>query len=287
MSTKTVVTEKRGGIRHSFWFHLLLVIIISAVLYVLFFSSLGWLTRHGDDVKVPSVIGKDVKTAVSMLHSLGFDVEVDSTYEPEQKAQLVLRQSPDVGEIVKNGRTLFLTVNKSEPPTTPMPNLVGFTFRSALLILKSNRLLLGDTTYKPDIGIDNVLEVLFKGVPIRPGMLIPQGSKISFVLGSGLGDQVISVPDVTGMTFSVAKETLAASGIQSNDFFDEVITDTANAKVYKQVPNAINELGAPNNIRAGDFVELYYKVNPTQQEIDSLKSIGRVTSQPTTDTSKQ
>ena len=276
MSSKTIVATERRGIRQSFWFHLLLILVLCAVLYVLFFSSLGLLTRHGDDVKVPSVIGKDVKTAVTMLHGMGFDVEVDSTYEPEQKSQLVLRQSPDVGEIVKNGRTLYLTVNKSEPPVTPVPNLVGFTFRSAVLVLKSNRLLLGDTTYKPDIGIDNVLEVLYKGVPIRPGMLIPQGSKISFVLGSGLGDQVISVPDVTGMTFAEAKETLAGSSIQSTDNFDDVITDTASSKVYSQVPNAINELGSPNNIRAGDYVELHFKMNPSQEEIDSIKNAGRI-----------
>src|ERR1041384_3544676 len=121
----------RKSFRDSLLFHAILVLLVCAVLYVLFFSSLPLLTRHGDEAKVPPVTGKNVKLAIKTIEDLGFDVRVDSTYEPAKKALIVLQQIPDGGEVVKRGRMLFLTVNKSVPPQTPMPNLVNLSFRSA------------------------------------------------------------------------------------------------------------------------------------------------------------
>ena len=46
--------EKRD-LRGSIWFNLFVIIVLAAILYVLFFTSLGVITRHGDEVKVPNV----------------------------------------------------------------------------------------------------------------------------------------------------------------------------------------------------------------------------------------
>jgi len=253
----------KGRIRNSLWFNILLILGICGILYFIFFSSLGFITRHGDDTKVPKVIGNDVRAAIKILEDAGFDVRVDSTYFPEKKAFLVLDQMPEVGEMVKRGRTLFLTVNKSMPPTTPMPKLVSLSFRSAALILKSNRLVLGDTTYRPDIAQGAILEQLWNGQPVRPGQMIPQGSVINLVIGDGLGNTEMNVPDVITMNYPAAVATLSSLGLQFTPVFDADIHDTANAKIYQQTPNAKSDLGTPSRIRQGDDIVLYIGQNPS------------------------
>jgi beta-lactam-binding protein with PASTA domain len=264
--------EKKKGFTRSFIFHLFLVFCLCVVFYLIFFSSLAGITRHGDDRKVPALTGMDARAAMKILEAQGFDVHVDSTYVPGKPALLVLDQLPDVGDIVKHGRTLFLTVNKSVPPETPMPNLVNLSFRSAELILSSNRLILGDTSYRPDIAEGAILEQIWNGKPIRPGQMIPQGSKIDLVIGDGLGNTEMNVPDVIGMSYPEAVAQLNASGLMITSIFDGDVTDTAASKVYKQIPNAISDVGAPSRIRQGDFIELYISQNPSDSVMDNNRN---------------
>ena len=263
--------SQRNSVTRSFWFHLLLVFAVLAVLYFLFFSSLALITRHGDDAKVLNVTGKDVRAAVKSLEGMGFEVHVDSTYIPGKKALLVLDQMPDVGDVVKHGRIIFLTVNMASPPPTPMPNLVNLSYRSAVLILKSNRLILGDTTYRPDIAEGAILEQLYNGKPISPAQMIPQGSRIDLIIGSGLSNE-ITVPDVIGMTYAEAIATLNGNNLQYTSVFDADVRDTTTAKVYKQMPNAINDLGAPSRIPQGDFIDIYIGQNPADSTMDENRN---------------
>ncbi len=258
-------------VKGKLWFNLLLVLGVCVIFYVLFFSSLSLITRHGDDRKVPNITGKNVKEAIAILEAQGFDVQVDSTYFPDKKALLVLRQMPDIGDMVKHGRMIFLTVNKSVPPETPMPNLVNLSFRSAALILKSNRLIMGDTTYRPDIAEGAILEQLYMGKPIRPGQMLPQGSRIDLVIGGGLSNE-LQVPDVIGLTYPEAMAMLNSTGLQFTPIFDADITDTTMAKVYKQTPNAISDLGTPSIIRGGDFVDVYIGQNPADSVMDQNRN---------------
>ena len=167
---------------------------------------------------------------------------------------------------------LFLTVNKSVAPETPMPNLVNLSFRSAALILKSNRLILGDTTYRPDIAKGAILEQRYLGQPIRPGQMIPQGSRIDLVIGDGLGNTELNVPDVIGMTYPEAVAQLSSSGLMPTTLFDADVTDTASAKVYKQTPNAISDIGAPSRIRQGDFIDIYIGQHPADSTMENNRN---------------
>jgi beta-lactam-binding protein with PASTA domain len=245
-----------------------MMLALCGVLYAVFFGSLGFITQHGSEVKVPMVVGNDLGKALSSLEAMGFEVEVDSTYEPTKKALLVLNQQPEANAIVKQGRTVFITVNKAEPPTTPMPNLVSLSYRSAIMILKSNRLLVGDTTYRPDIAKGAILEQLLNGKPISAGTLIPQGSRISLVIGDGLGNTEFAVPDVIGMTFAEGREMLMGNGLLVTPVFDPDVVDTANAVIFNQTPSPLNEAGASNRIREGDYVDIFIKQNPTQEEME-------------------
>lgn len=254
--------------RQSFRFNLLMVILACAALYVLTFLSLGWITKHGDEIPVPKTVGRDVRLVVSELKRAGFDVEIDSSYDPSKKKLVVLSQQPAVGSIVKRGRTLFLTINKIEAPSTAMPNLVNLSFRSAALILKSNRLVLGDTTYRPDIAEGAILEQRYMGRIIPAGTMLPQGSRIDLVIGDGLGNTEMMVPDVIGMSPDEAIAMLAGLGLQCTPIWEPSVRDSAAALVYNMEPAPINETGQPNRIREGDLVDIFIKENPTQDEME-------------------
>lgn len=238
---------------------ILIIALICIVLYWLFFASLGWITGHGKELKVPAITGKTLKESIRVLENAGFDVEIDSTYSPDQKPLMVLGQQPEGGTTVKEGRTIFLTVNKQSPPSAPMPNLVNMSFRSAEMLLKSSKLLLGDTVLKPDMAQGAVLSQLVNGKEIAPGTMIPQGSKVSLVIGDGLGNKEINVPDLAGMTYPEAMAILSGSNLNYTVVFDGMISDSSTAVVYLQLPEPYNEFNEPNKIVEGDNVDIRVK----------------------------
>lgn len=256
------------NLKHSFLFNLFIVILLCAGLYFLFFASLGLLTRHGSESKVPDLIGKNVKKAYEKLEQMGFEVEVDSSYDPKKKPFVVITQMPDVNAVVKKGRTIFLTVNKALPPLTPMPKLTDLSYRSAVLILGSSKLSLGDTIHRPDYAKGTVLDMLFQGRPIAPGDMVPQGSKIDLVIGEGFGNMETNVPDVIGMNADEGIVILNGNGLTVTTIWDGIIDDSASAIIYMQTPSPYNELDIPNRIKEGDVIDIRIKQNPTNEELE-------------------
>ncbi|HSN08359.1 MAG TPA: PASTA domain-containing protein, partial [Hanamia sp.] len=178
--------------------NLLAAIVLIFMLGFLFFRSLGWLTHHGESLKVPSVIGKNVDSATNFLENKGFDVIItDSLYNDSLPLNTVKKQLPDPDALVKVNRTVFLNVNPTTLPMIEMPNLEGLSYRFAVDKLTKNHLELGDTTYRPNFMKGSVLEQDYKGKKITFGSKIRWGSKIDLVIGGGLEAVQIPVPDLT------------------------------------------------------------------------------------------
>lgn len=264
-----------GGIRKTFLFNLAVVVLLCMLLYIGFFTSLHWFTKHGEELTIPDMTGRDMNLAINQFKAMHFEVLVDSTYEPEKKPLTVLKQVPDSGSIVKEGRTVFLTVNMLNPPHIPMPNLINLSYRSAEMLLRNNKLKVGDTSYKPDIASGAVLEQNYKGTPIHAGEMIAQGSKISLVLGDGLGNRKFIVPVVTGMSVEEAMIVLNQYNLQVYIMpYDQLsqITDTPSARIVETEPAATNESGGENMINDGDLITLKIMQNPTAEDIHSNRT---------------
>jgi beta-lactam-binding protein with PASTA domain len=189
----------------SFFTNFLAVIVLILLLLFIFFGSLDFLTRHNKVQHVPYVVGQNLDAATKLLEANGFVVAVkDSVYIDTSAPLAVVRQSPDADAVVKIHRTVYLTINRAVAPLVEMPDLRGFSVKSAQLYLQSLGLRMGDTIYKPDIAKNAVKEQKLNGKDIAPGTEINMGSAIDLVIGSGLGDQAINVPDLTGMTLADA-----------------------------------------------------------------------------------
>ncbi len=233
------------------------------LIFILFFSSLGIITRHSSLEKVPSVVGKNAQDATDLLEANGFEVAItDSVYIDTAAPMSVIRQSPDADASVKIHRTIYLTVNRAVAPLIDMPDLRGFSYKSAELYLKSLGLKVGDTSYTPDIARNAVKEQLLNGKPVDPGTKINMGSAISLVLGNGEGEDELNVPDLVGMTVSEARLYLSNKNLSiSAVMATEPINDTANAYISRQSPLPFSTLSpgeiVANKIRPGQLIDIW------------------------------
>lgn len=242
----------------SFWFNLVAALVFIFLLGVIFFSSLGFITKHGQTMKVPDVTNQTFTVAQNTLTAMGFDVIVqDSAFVDSLPGLSVVRQTPDAGAVVKANRTIYLTLNKTVPPMVAMPDLAGMTYRSALMTLDSKLLKMGDTIRKPDFST-TVLDQLMEGKTVKPGTLVAEGSRITLVIGNGLGSVSFPVPNFTGLSLSQAKDLLSANNLSLELVLtDGTISDTANAFVFKQSPAQQTPGGQPNYVKAGEGIDLW------------------------------
>src|SRR5579864_5522871 len=244
------------------WVNVLASIVITLMLLLIFLGSLSLLTRHGKVLKIPSVTGQSFDNAKKMLESQGFDVQIqDSTYNDTVPPLQMVKQFPETDNLVKVNRTVYLTINRSVAPFIQMPNLVSMTFRNAEMVLHHYGLQLQDTIFKPDFAKNSVLSQLYNNEDIKPGTRIQQGSKITLVLGNGVGGIEFTVPDLIGLTYKDAKSILDTDGLIIAALVpDNDVTDNENAYVYRQNPARYDEENKPNRIRQGQTIDLWLSV---------------------------
>lgn len=241
------------------WVNIVSAILLALLILFLFLQLLGGLTKHGQYLTIPSVIGKPTSQAIKFLESKGFEVIIqDSTYVDSARMGIVLKQLPDPSSTVKINRTVFLTVNRVTLPLVEMPLLKGKSLSYASMILAHSHLKLGDTTFKPDFARGSVLEQNYNGAAMEAGTKVPWGSSIDLVIAGGLNDERFLVPSLVGLTFSEAKVLLEESGIILGAVvIDPGTRDTAAAFVYKQNPPRFTEDKSPVYMQSGQLIDLW------------------------------
>jgi beta-lactam-binding protein with PASTA domain len=192
--------------------------------------------------------------------------------------QAVVRQIPEAESMVKNGRAIYLTINRTVAPQVEMPNLAGFSVKSAEMYLISLGLRMGEISYRPDIARNAVLEQLLGDRAIAPGTKIPIGTVINFVLGSGEGMGDIEVPQLVGLTFEAGKMMLQTMNINLGAVVAVTpISDSAAAFIIRQSPAALSDsldmsgFKLPNKMKTGQLMDLFIS-NTAPAAADSTNS---------------
>jgi eukaryotic-like serine/threonine-protein kinase len=242
------------------------------ILVLLFLLSLNFITKHGESRTVPAVIGQNINDIEKTLGEKGFEVVVqDSVYYDSLPPGVVIRQVPEADAVVKINRTVYVTINRFVAPEVDMPNLLGSSYRNAEMILRNLGLRIGDTSYRYDFAKNSVLDQLFNGAPIKAGTKIRMGSSISLVLGSGLGEEDMKVPDLIGMSYEEAKVLLDAQGLSGLVLVDPNVRDTATAFVYRQQPMPRTEDGAQIRIRQGQMIDVWLSVDRPEPRVAPVR----------------
>jgi eukaryotic-like serine/threonine-protein kinase len=234
--------------------HLVLVIATILLLSILFLKVfLPSYTNHGQTVTVPDLEGYDYHQLESFLSArdLQFEVTLDSGYNAELKPFSVLKQNPRAGNKVKQGRKIYVTLNAKNAPLIKMPNLINSPLKNAQEILGNIGLVRGEIIYVPDIGINVVLEQKYRGRNIPEGFEIPKGSQVDLVVGDGLGNQILDVPNLIGMDNVDAEFLIIGSGLRMGRI-NYVQTDTVpQGIIVRQVPPAGAE------VKTGEPIDLW------------------------------
>jgi eukaryotic-like serine/threonine-protein kinase len=234
--------------------NLLIIIGISIFLGFLFLKVyLPLYTNHGETVSVPDLSGYKFDEAASVIKSSGlqYEVSIDSAFSAEQPALAVLKQIPSANSQVKSGRKIYLTLNARNAPIIKMPNLVNMPLKNVQEILANLGLERGDIIYIPDIGINVVLEQRYRGVTIKEGFEVAKGSKIDLVVGDGMGNQILQVPNLIGMEEEDAEFLILGSGLRVGRKTLNATDSVAPGKVYLQAPAFGTE------VRTGEIIDLW------------------------------
>lgn len=282
MDKKKILPKRKGGVLRT----LLIIMVICIAIYWLFFTSLSWITKHDKEITVPNFIGMTYEEAIVHIKQQGYRMEIDSSYQPERKGKEILDQQPREGMKVKQGRTLFLTLNKSTAPEIDMPNLVNLSYRSAEMVLNSNKLILGDTIVKPDLADGAVIEMLYRGQPIKPNAKIQQGEKIDLIIGGGLKEILFEVPDLVGFTYDEVINLLSSYSLHANISYEGHVQDTFRVVVIAQNPKPFDMEGIPQMIKENQVIHIRMKdpvagnVSPSENTQLPTRNDGQMNARP-------
>jgi beta-lactam-binding protein with PASTA domain len=233
-------------------FAIMALLILGAML-IFFFVYLPNKTNHGETVTVPDLAGihMDNVEQYVLQRNLRYEVE-DSTYSDDFPPLTILKQYPPAGSKVKEGRKIFISVNRVQPPSVPVPDLVNqSSLRNAEAVLRSNELKRGNIDYKPSPFLNLVLEMYHNGQPIKAGERLPKGSVIDLVVGNGFSRSNIATPDLVGQNYEDATFIILGSSLQVGQVTLEADTARVKTIIIRQYP------GAGTEIKMGDPIDLW------------------------------
>jgi len=250
---------------------------ISLSILIVLMIFLRIYTRHNQSFTMPDFRGLASEELLERANDSNLRVEIsDSVYIFNRKPGSVIDQNPEPGTHVKKNRRVFITINAKNPIKVEVPNIVGYTLRQAKAILEQQGLEVGTLSFRPDLGVNNVLDQRFDGKTVDPGTLIPKGSKLNLVLGMGMHGERTGLPLLIGLKLNDAQNRIIESSLNIGKIrFDETIIDfkdSLDARVYSQYP-AYTE---PNSIGFGAKIDIWLTLNQSRipkierASIDSL-----------------
>ncbi len=252
-------------ISQEFLKHLVIAILGAIVIFSIVFIFLNIYTHHGDSFAVPDF--KKMKLEEAREKADDYDLKIivtDSIYQAKWPKASVVKQNPKAGFHVKKGRKIFITMNATNPEKVKMPNVVGISHRHAKATLNNSGLKVGKLIHVPDIAINNVLKQKVNGEEIKPGALIPKGTKVDLVLGKGLSHKRAPLPDLKSLKLKKAKTKIIESamnlGVVKYDSSIKDQEDSTKAKVWQQYP----PYKKSKKVRLGTYIDLWLTVDSTK-----------------------
>ncbi len=228
------------------------IIFLAIIIY--FYIYLPNVTNHGKSVAVPDLTGLTMADAEKKLDKLSLELAInDSAYSESAPALSILKQFPQSGEDVKEGRVIYVSINRTTPPTLPMPNLIEGSLINAEAIIKSNELRKGRVIYEPSPFHNFVKDMRYNGKPIEAGTRIPKGATIDLVVGDGNGPADFVVGNLVGNSYETALLKLSSWNLHLGEVQIAEGQDTTGVEpfVYKQLP------AKGDSVRIGSPVALW------------------------------
>lgn len=174
-----------------FWVNILaMIVVVSAMLFGVL-KGVDVYTRHGEAVVVPDVKGMGVGEAEKIFRNRGLNCVVsDSTYVKDRLAGCILEYNPGAGQKVKEGRTIYLTINTLDVPLQIVPDVAdNSSLRQAEARILASGFKLNEIQYVTGEK-DWVYGVKYNGRQLTIGEKVPMGATLTLMVGNGDGQQL-------------------------------------------------------------------------------------------------
>jgi beta-lactam-binding protein with PASTA domain len=215
-----------------------IAIVALPLLFWIIFAWMGSFTRHDVTYDVPDFKDLKVKQLDAFVTDKKVNYEIiDSLWDPKLQKGIVIKQDPEPGMKVKEGRKVYLYVTALMPPTINMPKLEDLSLRQAMAVCQSYGLIgVAKAIDNPCDGC--IVKQEYQGKRIEPGTPIKKGSTIVLHYGKGENENAreFPVPDLVGMTFRQARGKMMDLGLEWMIIADPGVKDTLNAYIYSQEP---------------------------------------------------
>jgi len=198
------------GLRN--FFRIATAFVIFTIVFVIAMNKIimPWYVKHGKEVEMLNVIGKEFPEAEAILTANGFEVTVIDTLKNTDKSPgTVIDQIPNPGKKVKRGRVVKLVIAGGKI-YHPMPRVVGKPVDAARLELEKYHIAI-DTVYKIYSSI--MPEGVVTDQSTKPGYMIAEGSKVKLWVSLGPPAKLYRIPDLIGMNLNRAKEEIKKEGL--------------------------------------------------------------------------
>ena len=169
-----------------FWLNLIAMIVVIVAVAL---GTLQWLdnyTRHGEAVVVPDVKGMNLRLAENELDKQSLKaIIIDSSYVKGIPPGAILEQNPSGGSKVKQGRTVYLTINTDSAPKVSIPDIMD---NSSLRQAEAKLRALGFKVTEPEYisgEKDWVYSVKYRGRMLKAGEKIPREAVLTLSVGNG------------------------------------------------------------------------------------------------------
>ncbi len=234
--------------------HAIAISIITGILIILLeFIIMPFYVRHGKCKELTDVTLMDIKSAMIMIKTSGFNgVVTDTIYTSEVEPNIVLDQHPEPGTIVKKGRTVRLKISQTEKLVL-VPNIIGQSQRSAELLLNKVGLKISTISREYSVIVPN--GVIVNQMPDSTETL-PKGYSVRVVISKGRSPNDIQVPSLFGLSKEAAELELQRIGLGIGKVH------------YKQNEELIPYTVLDQSIQAGTILDSSQSIDITVSVLD-------------------
>jgi len=232
-----------------FWLHLAFVGVFFMVCGAVTFAWLNNYTRHDQKLELPDYTGWNLDEAVKDATEQSFRIStLDSIHVVGKPGNEILQQTPVSGALVKENRTIYVTITKRNADKISvgrLPILYGKNYeRKKRELYQSFEIESRIKARRFDPGEPgHILEVLYKGQTVsgrkgrKEDVLIEKGSTLDFIISERKGGE-LAIPDLVCKTFAEARFIIENSGLILGEILTAGNIEIADsAYVTGQVPD--------------------------------------------------
>ncbi|VEG26476.1 Serine/threonine-protein kinase PrkC [Actinomyces howellii] len=167
------------------------------------------ISRGIEQVEVPDVTGMTQEEATTAISEAGLALgAVTQDYSQDVTQGQVISSDPGAGTVVNHSTAVAIVVSRGRQPAT-VPDVTGMSLEDATTTLEAAGLALGATT---EAYSDTVAQgLVISSDPQAQAVGYYKGDTVDLVVSKG--PEMVTVPDVTGMSEEEATAALEAAGL--------------------------------------------------------------------------